>query len=396
MRVAASRFSLLSALLVVACAGPEFGGDASATGDAPSSGSVPTSGGGTSSSAGGAGGGGGSSSDSTSSDAATNTASSGGASAGCGDWYVEPTEQCEDGNQSPGDGCSPECKLESECGNGVVEPTELCDGGPDCGVGCAPSSVSLCFGAQPLVFGANELGPGPLGNYSDFVPPTCETFTPSAVGVIELGDFPARIWARTLQNSHRVLARHGCDAPLGCARSIVTERLPAHSIVWLGSGRLNSPVSSSELEIQQIWEGFEFNDSGEGFSASGPTPSWQWSEINGGWEVSDVVAGLSVVESPAIDITGLSPVLVRIRNTFATSSPASATARIEADILGNVNTTVDLGEIAAAGLNAVTELDVVEAVGADAIRLRFLFDGTGSGNSTWAISAVLVSRSFAP
>jgi cysteine-rich repeat protein len=48
----------------------------------------------------------------------------------CGDCIIEPEEQCEDGNTSPGDGCSADCLIE-ECGNGIVDPGEECDDGND-------------------------------------------------------------------------------------------------------------------------------------------------------------------------------------------------------------------------------------------------------------------------
>ncbi len=46
----------------------------------------------------------------------------------CGDGEVTDTEQCDDGNLSFGDGCSPVCEIEM-CGNGVLETGEQCDDG---------------------------------------------------------------------------------------------------------------------------------------------------------------------------------------------------------------------------------------------------------------------------
>jgi fibro-slime domain-containing protein len=60
----------------------------------------------------------------------------------CGNGYFEGTEECDDGNPDPGDGCTPECKLESEwacptpgekcvftvkCGDGLISGKEVCD-----------------------------------------------------------------------------------------------------------------------------------------------------------------------------------------------------------------------------------------------------------------------------
>jgi len=46
----------------------------------------------------------------------------------CGNGIRESEEQCDDGNTWPGDGCSPDCRIE-ECGNGVVDYYEQCDDG---------------------------------------------------------------------------------------------------------------------------------------------------------------------------------------------------------------------------------------------------------------------------
>ena len=50
----------------------------------------------------------------------------------CGDRIVDPVkEQCDDGNNVPGDKCSSDCRSNEKCGNGVVDPIggEICDDG---------------------------------------------------------------------------------------------------------------------------------------------------------------------------------------------------------------------------------------------------------------------------
>jgi cysteine-rich repeat protein len=59
----------------------------------------------------------------------------------CGDGVVEAPETCDDGNNWPGDGCSPTCIIEPRCGNGIIEPGEQCDdgntwGGDGCSWNC--------------------------------------------------------------------------------------------------------------------------------------------------------------------------------------------------------------------------------------------------------------------
>jgi|GEM_PF-1851224 len=73
----------------------------------------------------------------------------------CGDGLTANTEQCDDGNQVPGDGCSDTCTVESGwtctgtnpsgcmrlCGNGVLDPDEECD---DANLTDGDSCSSLC------------------------------------------------------------------------------------------------------------------------------------------------------------------------------------------------------------------------------------------------------------
>jgi cysteine-rich repeat protein len=50
----------------------------------------------------------------------------------CGNLLLEPGEQCDDGNRVSGDGCSSTCQLELSsgiCGNGILEAGEQCDDG---------------------------------------------------------------------------------------------------------------------------------------------------------------------------------------------------------------------------------------------------------------------------
>ncbi|HEY3359336.1 MAG TPA: DUF4215 domain-containing protein, partial [Polyangia bacterium] len=56
----------------------------------------------------------------------------------CGDGYLDLGEECDDGNNVSGDGCSSGCQLETPgCGDGVKSATEECDGADLDGKSCA-------------------------------------------------------------------------------------------------------------------------------------------------------------------------------------------------------------------------------------------------------------------
>jgi cysteine-rich repeat protein len=46
----------------------------------------------------------------------------------CGDGMLDPMEQCDDGNDVPGDGCT-ECRRDAFCGDGNLDEGEVCDDG---------------------------------------------------------------------------------------------------------------------------------------------------------------------------------------------------------------------------------------------------------------------------
>ncbi len=56
----------------------------------------------------------------------------------CGDATVDPGEECDDGHNVDGDGCSADCQLEPYCGDGTRDPGEQCDDGNNAnGDGCS-------------------------------------------------------------------------------------------------------------------------------------------------------------------------------------------------------------------------------------------------------------------
>ncbi len=57
---------------------------------------------------------------------------------GCGDGFRDVGEECDDGNNRNGDGCSASCFIEGLCGDGIVDRGEECDDGNSVsGDGCS-------------------------------------------------------------------------------------------------------------------------------------------------------------------------------------------------------------------------------------------------------------------
>ncbi|GAB4557813.1 MAG: hypothetical protein Tsb0020_02310 [Haliangiales bacterium] len=73
----------------------------------------------------------------------------------CGNGVTEADEECDDGNTEPGDGCDAECQIENPCGDGITDPDEECDdGNTEPGDGCdAECQIETTCGD-----GNNEIG----------------------------------------------------------------------------------------------------------------------------------------------------------------------------------------------------------------------------------------------
>jgi cysteine-rich repeat protein len=76
----------------------------------------------------------------------------------CGNGQVDDGEQCDDGNQVPGDGCRADCTREA-CGDGILDPAEGCDDGNTldgdcCSSACAPRAEGAsCDDGDPCTDG---------------------------------------------------------------------------------------------------------------------------------------------------------------------------------------------------------------------------------------------------
>lgn len=90
----------------------------------------------------------------------------------CGDNIKDATEECDDGNVASGDGCDATCHNETPalCGNGLVNPGEKCDdGNTKDGDGCESTCVHtpvpevVCANLAPLAQGTCEVTKGDAG-----------------------------------------------------------------------------------------------------------------------------------------------------------------------------------------------------------------------------------------
>ena len=88
----------------------------------------------------------------------------------CGDGAVDPGEQCDDGNNVSGDGCSATCKLENVvgCGNGAVEAGEQCDDGntrpgDGCSATCTTEAQYAISASWTIKTVAGTTQPCPVG-----------------------------------------------------------------------------------------------------------------------------------------------------------------------------------------------------------------------------------------
>lgn len=99
----------------------------------------------------------------------------------CGNGSVESWEECDDGSQKDGDGCSDQCEIESgwdcnedgcetDCGDGLTRGEEVCDEGPNhpycsadclaftgsCGDAIVQVQVESCDSGAGLVRGCGD------------------------------------------------------------------------------------------------------------------------------------------------------------------------------------------------------------------------------------------------
>ncbi len=94
----------------------------------------------------------------------------------CGNDIVEPQhlEQCDDGNNISGDGCSAACQSETLCGNGIIDSGEECDDGNATETDACRNDCTHATCGDGVVFvGVEDCDDG--GSNSDSAPDACRT-----------------------------------------------------------------------------------------------------------------------------------------------------------------------------------------------------------------------------
>ena len=103
----------------------------------------------------------------------------------CGNAVVEGAEQCDDGNQTPGDGCEPDCTVTpAVCGDGMIDGGEACDDGntmdgDECSADCLTATPKQVCG-NGVVEAPEACDDGNM-DAGDGCEPDC-TLTPPACG----------------------------------------------------------------------------------------------------------------------------------------------------------------------------------------------------------------------
>jgi len=87
----------------------------------------------------------------------------------CGDGALDDGEECDDGNNAPGDGCAADCAIEPSCGDGTLDDGEECDDGNNTpGDGCAADCTEESSGTGGTAGTGGQAGNGGTGGFGAF------------------------------------------------------------------------------------------------------------------------------------------------------------------------------------------------------------------------------------
>jgi uncharacterized repeat protein (TIGR01451 family) len=166
----------------------------------------------------------------------------------CGDGNLDPGEECDDGNNVDGDGCSADCTLEY-CGDGVLNPGEECDDGNNVdGDGCSANCT------------IEEYGEGCTPGYWR-QPQHLDDWAPTGLSPDDLFNdifgvnyFPGITLGKAVRmggGGLKKVARHGTAALLNALNSGVDYPFTAAEVIAIVQG------ASSDYDIDDLVEGNE-------------------------------------------------------------------------------------------------------------------------------------------
>jgi cysteine-rich repeat protein len=191
------------------------------------------------------------------------------ASAVCGNGEVEGTEECDDGNQAPGDGCEPGCVASAVCGNGLDEPGEVCDDGntedgDNCSADCSEVTMAAVCG-NGMVEGdetcddGNQVAADGCENDCTISPPVCGNGMVEGDEACDDGNLVNGGPADFCKNDCTVFVPAACKAPPGyivCDNAInladKATKTNAHKAMGICSDQPNNSVVISDFSFNSI------------------------------------------------------------------------------------------------------------------------------------------------
>jgi len=189
----------------------------------------------------------------------------------CGNGIWEAGEQCEDGNTTPGDGCDDACQVEYVCGDGLCEDSF----GETCQI-CPPDCCPSCGN------GTLEPTEGEECDGSDFGGLTCESAcytggTPSCTSYCAL-DMSTCIGTLPICGNDTIECGESCDGSDLGGNTCNTFGLDGGTLAC--DGTCDYDLSGCGALLWYFWEDFE-----------DPSTHGTWSFGTGEWEIGTIGAG---------------------------------------------------------------------------------------------------------